>query len=99
MPTEVLALEGFSEILSNYYKEQKIGRLWTGLAARSTTREIEKVHDPVSQIVFVTTGYLRQLQDATTTADVYDHSGAAGRAHHECAEFRRALLDRSERLG
>jgi hypothetical protein len=65
MPTEVLALEGFSEILSNYYEEQKIGRLWRDLQP-IYNREIEKVHDPVSQIVFVTTGYLRQLQDATT---------------------------------
>jgi hypothetical protein len=65
MPTEVLALDGFSEILSNYYEEQKIGRLWRDLQP-IYNREIEKVHDPVSQIVFVTTGYLRQLQDPTT---------------------------------
>jgi len=65
LPTEVLALEGFSEILSNYYSEQKIGRLWRDLQP-IYSKEIEKVHDPVSQIVFVTTGYLRQLQDATT---------------------------------
>jgi hypothetical protein len=65
MPTEVLALDGFSEILSNYYQEQKIGRLWRDLQP-IYNREIDKVHDPVSQIVFVTTGYLRELQDATT---------------------------------
>lgn len=65
VPTEMLALEGFSEILSNYYEEQKIGRLWRDLQP-IYNREIEKVHDPVSQIVFVTTGYLRQLQDAST---------------------------------
>jgi hypothetical protein len=65
LPTEVLALDGFSEILSNYYEEQKIGRLWRDLQP-IYSREIEKVHDPVSQIVFVTTGYLRQLQDPTT---------------------------------
>jgi len=65
MPSEVLALDGFSEILSNYYEEQKIGRLWRDLQP-IYDREIEKVHDPVSQIVFVTTGYLRQLQDPTT---------------------------------
>jgi hypothetical protein len=63
-PTEVLALEGFSEILSNYYQEQKIGQLWRGLQPMYNG-EIEKVHDPVAQIVFVTTGYLRQLQDST----------------------------------
>ena len=64
-PTEVLALEGFSEILSNYYKEQKIGQLWRGLQP-VYNGEIEKVHDPVAQIVFVATGYLRQLQDSST---------------------------------
>jgi hypothetical protein len=65
MPTEVLALDGFSEILANYYEEQKIGRLWRDLQP-IYNREIEKVHDPVSQIVFVASGYLRQLQDPTT---------------------------------
>src|SRR5580693_4161512 len=64
-PTEVLALEGFSEILSNYYQEQKIGQLWRGLQP-IYNGEIAKVHDPVSQIVFVTTGYLRQLQDTSS---------------------------------
>jgi hypothetical protein len=63
-PTEVLALEGFSEILANYYEEQKIGRLWRGLQP-IYNGEIAKLHDPISQIVFVTTGYLRELQDAS----------------------------------
>jgi hypothetical protein len=66
MPTEVLALDGFGEILSNYYKEQKIGQLWKGLQP-IYNGEIEKVHDTVAQIVFVSTGYLRQLQDSSTT--------------------------------
>ncbi len=65
MPTEVLALDGFSDILASYYEEQKIGHLWRELQP-IYSREIEKVHDPVSQIVFVATGYLRQLQDPTT---------------------------------
>lgn len=64
-PTEVLALEGFSEILSNYYQEQKIGQLWRDLQPLYN-REIEKAHDTVSQIVFVATGYLRQMQDNST---------------------------------
>ncbi|MGB2670257.1 MAG: hypothetical protein WA621_15670 [Candidatus Acidiferrum sp.] len=65
-PTEVLALEGFSEILSNYYQEQNIGRLWRDLQPIYND-EIQKVHDPISDIVFRTTGYLRQLQDPSTT--------------------------------
>jgi tetratricopeptide (TPR) repeat protein len=63
MPTELLALEGFSEILSDYYQEQRIGKLWHDLQP-IYNKEIEQVHDPVSQIVFVATGYLRHLQDA-----------------------------------
>lgn len=65
LPTELLALDGFSEILSNYYQEQHIGKLWHELQP-IYNREIEQVHDPVSQIVFVATGYLRQLQDPTS---------------------------------
>ena len=64
-PTEVLALEGFSEILSNYYVEQNIGQLWRNLQP-IYEREIEKAHDPISQIVFTAMGYLRQLQDPST---------------------------------
>ena len=62
MPPEVLALEGFSEVLANYYQEQKIGKLWRGLQP-NYNREIERLHDPISDIVFVATAYLRQLQD------------------------------------
>ena len=61
-PAEVLALEGFSEILANYYKEQKIGKLWRDLQPVYNS-EIERAHDTVSQIIFVASGYLRQLQD------------------------------------
>jgi hypothetical protein len=60
----VIALEGFQEILSNYYKEQKIGELWRQVQP-VYNREIEQMHDSVSQIVFVTTGYLREILDPT----------------------------------
>src|SRR5271163_796219 len=62
LPAEVLTLEGFSEILSAYYKEQKIGQLWRQVQP-IYGREIEHMHDQVSQIVFVTSGYLREIID------------------------------------
>jgi hypothetical protein len=65
IPPEVLALEGFSEILSNYYQEQKIGQLWRQVQP-IYEQEIKKLHDPVSQVVFVSTAYLREIQDTTT---------------------------------
>lgn len=63
-PTEVLALEGFSQILSNYYKEQNIGQLWRNLQP-IYNGEIAKAHDPISQIVFVANAYLRQMQEVS----------------------------------
>ena len=60
LPPEVIALEGFSEILSNYYQEQKIGQLWRQVQP-IYNREVERLHDPVSQVVFVASGYLREI--------------------------------------
>jgi hypothetical protein len=64
LPPEVIALEGFSEILAAYYQEQKIGRLWRELQPLYN-RDIERLHDSVSQIVFVATNYLREMMNAS----------------------------------
>jgi len=65
LPPEVIALEGFQEILSNYYKEQKIGELWRQVQP-VYNHEIEQIHDPVAQVAFVATGYLREILDPTS---------------------------------
>lgn len=62
LPPDVLLLEGFSEILSNYYTEQKIGQLWRQVQL-VYNQEIERLHEPVSQIVLVANSYLRQITD------------------------------------
>jgi tetratricopeptide (TPR) repeat protein len=62
LPPEVLDLEGFSEILSNYYTEQDIHSLWVGVQPLYE-KEIERLHDPVSQILFVASSYTRQVID------------------------------------
>jgi hypothetical protein len=62
LPPEVLDLEGFSEILSNYYTEQNIRALWREVQPLYD-REIERLHDPVSQILFVASTYVREVVD------------------------------------
>jgi tetratricopeptide (TPR) repeat protein len=64
LPPELLALEGFSEILASYYQEQKIGQLWVQVQP-IYEHELERLHEPVSQIVYVSTGYLREILDQT----------------------------------
>src|ERR1700722_6354035 len=63
LPPEILVLEGFSEILSAYYTEQKIGQLWRQVQP-VYAREIDHLPDQVSQIVFVSSGYLREIIDS-----------------------------------
>src|SRR5205823_14085813 len=60
LPPGVIALEGFSEILAAYYKEQKIGALWRELQPLYNS-QIDRLHESVSQIVFVATNYLRAM--------------------------------------
>ncbi|HUL34246.1 MAG TPA: tetratricopeptide repeat protein [Candidatus Eisenbacteria bacterium] len=62
LPPEVLPLEGFSEVLSHYYVEQDIGQLWRQVQP-VYNQEIERLHDPISNIVLVANAYLRQLSD------------------------------------
>ena len=60
LPPEVIALLGFSELLSSYYQEQKIGDLWRQVQP-IYTREIQRLQEPLTQIVFTTTGYVREI--------------------------------------
>ena len=62
LPPEVLDLEGFPELLSNYYTEQKIHTLWRQVQPLYD-KEIERLHDPVSGVLFVASTYLRQIVD------------------------------------
>ncbi len=60
LPPDVIALLGFSELLSNYYQEQNIGQLWRQVQP-IYDREIARLHEPLTQMVFTTTGYLREI--------------------------------------
>ncbi len=65
LPPDVIALEGFSDLLGAYYREQKIGQLWRQVQP-VYEREIERLHEPVSQVVFVASGYLREMLQASS---------------------------------
>ena len=62
LPPDVLVLEGFSEVLSNYYTEQNIGQLWRQVQP-VYNQEIERLHEPISRIVLVADSYLREVTD------------------------------------
>ncbi len=62
LPPEVIELEGFSELLSKYYIEQNIGQLWQQVQP-VYNRDIEDLHESISQIVLVCSTYLRELSN------------------------------------
>jgi hypothetical protein len=64
LPPEVLDLEGFPELLASYYTEQKIHSLWRQVQPLYD-KEIERLHDPVSNVLFVASTYLRDVVDPT----------------------------------
>ena len=62
LPPDVVALLGFSELLSSYYQEQKIGELWRQVQP-IYSREIQRLQEPLTQIVYTSSGYLREILD------------------------------------
>jgi tetratricopeptide (TPR) repeat protein len=65
LPPDVIDLEGFSEILSSYYTEQNIGKLYRDVQPLYE-REIERLHGPVSDIVFQASTYVRAIVNPAT---------------------------------
>jgi hypothetical protein len=60
LPPDVLALEGFTEVLADFYREAEIERFWARVQP-VYDREVRRVEGTVAQTVFVTSGYLREL--------------------------------------
>lgn len=64
MPPAVLTIDSFDEILSNFYAEAHLDREWATVEPE-VDREVERVTSPVRQIVFQSTGYLREILQPT----------------------------------
>lgn len=60
LPPDVLGIEDFNDILAAYYAEQNIGELWRKLQS-VYNEQIARLHEPVTQIVTISTSYLREI--------------------------------------
>ena len=58
LPPDALALEGFNEVLANFYREAQIDQLWK-FYQPDYERSVEIYRDPVSDLIFTVTNYLR----------------------------------------
>lgn len=60
LPPDALALEGFSQLLANFYAEAQIETLWHEFAP-AYERAAAGVREPFGQIVLASTAYLREI--------------------------------------
>jgi tetratricopeptide (TPR) repeat protein len=60
LPPDALALEGFNEILANFYREEQLDQLWQHYQP-DYERGVEFYSAPVSEITFTVTSYLREI--------------------------------------
>ncbi len=60
LPPEVLAIDGFQEVLVNFYREANLGYRWTGIEPEYD-RAIARYQSPLSNIVTLSNAYLREV--------------------------------------
>jgi len=71
LPPDVLALDGFSQILANFYQEAQIERLWRQVQP-AYEKDTLLLREPLGRIVLTGTGYLRELiRQGTGTFTAY----------------------------
>jgi tetratricopeptide (TPR) repeat protein len=60
LPPDVLTLDGFSEILANFYKEAQIEQRWR-LFEPAYNRYAQKLNEPLGHTALIETSYLREV--------------------------------------
>lgn len=64
LPPDVLLLEGFNEVLAKFYQEAEIAKRWQQLRPQYE-REIQRLRQPLGEIVLSSSGYLRELMSVS----------------------------------
>lgn len=65
LPPDALALEGFNEVLANFYKEAQLDQLWQRYQP-DYERGVEFYRVPVAELVLTATTYLREIVQSSS---------------------------------
>jgi hypothetical protein len=65
LPPDVRTLDGLAPVLANFYQEAQIAQRWQQVAGEYQ-REISRLQAPLNDIVFRSSGYLREVIDQTS---------------------------------
>jgi tetratricopeptide (TPR) repeat protein len=66
IPPAVTSIDGFGDVLRNFYAEAHLNREWSAVQPEADA-EVARLTDPMRQLVFQTTGYLRELMTPVTS--------------------------------
>jgi tetratricopeptide (TPR) repeat protein len=82
LPPDALALEGFNEVLANFYREEQLDQLWQHYQP-DYERGVEFYSAPVSEIAFTVASYLREIikSNSPRTFSVYVEPLAGGKTN------------------
>jgi len=81
LPPDVLGLEGFNRVLADFYREAQIEERWKEFEP-AYERTAQLYRDPMAKLVFVETGYLRQvLRASRRTFRIYVEPLVGGRTN------------------
>ena len=92
LPPDALQLDGFSQILANFYKEAQIEDLWR-LVQPEYEKGVLSLREPLGRIVLTGTGYLRQLiRQGTGTFTAYPEPLVGGQTQFRNAGNQYAII-------
>jgi tetratricopeptide (TPR) repeat protein len=61
LPPDVLAIEGFNDVLAAFYAEANLARRWSQVEP-DYNAQVRRMEGPVRQVVMISSAYLREIQ-------------------------------------
>ena len=80
LPPDVLALDGFRDVLANFYQEAQMDALWREFQPRYQQGQAQ-LREPLTRAVLISSGYLRELVRGTRQFTVYVEPLLGGQIH------------------
>jgi tetratricopeptide (TPR) repeat protein len=91
LPPEVLALDGFRDLLANFYQEAQMESLWREFQPRYEQSRAQLV-EPVTRAVLFSSGYLREAVSPGRRFTVYVEPLLGGQIHVRNVGYEYALV-------
>jgi tetratricopeptide (TPR) repeat protein len=80
LPPDVLSLDGFRDVLANFYQEAQMDEIWSEYQPRYEQGQIQ-LRDPLTRAVLLSSAYLREFAGRGRSFNVYVEPLVGGQIH------------------